>query len=908
MTILSKLKKYLRFKKPFWLETSKQNNSNDSDYYIQATYDIGENIGIQHLKDLEWHLTKKQQTEMLWKRRFFSDMLEKHDNYNKDRRKDSVKIADIKERNRNTFKNTGYYKYIIAFILATIAICYAPVTALISLVIAVPTILLYNVITRKFKQKNSNFYERLVRFHQRLFDISNSEIRDNALPILLSIHKSPLSSQRQKTWAESKTLKLLNYPEIRSAENTAILTDYLLDKKRPQFRIQAIQKGIEQICLDSASDDVQGCFESSMKHENDLLWRQLDPTKINEYLNFKFYDNSWIEARHIPYYEGKNSYRNYHKLMNHANKVCKHIEPSPVIIEAYNTDKSIFNGNLVGQGISMIGSIFYHFPKMKFFTSLATSFFMQKKFQIQKPQQNDSTKKQYPLKDAPDEFMQETEKGLKNFEKKYGSPEVVSESYTNNMQKIWPLSATLEGKLIIPPEPKVSEFLVANEIAHQYHGDPQMTSLLSFSILLCDCIYSNRLTKALSILLPVILMPIQKSCEKRADQTGLECLDTIDEKRESIASLLLILLKTFPFNKEILSRPMIAMHPYPNGIERIKRLCVQAEIDYEKDFLPYFAETQCHTYNKWKDYLHSRPASTAEKILSGPGHLINFYGDTMSHLMSLVFRGIRPVIRSKKVFNGENILKVNINSTKKSIKKGVTKAKEKAILTKNILSGKTGSIGKLLQKNSQNAKELVFMGSSVISVSAKAFRWCAKSIKDSAKQATKDLIKQFSGSENEKTRDEDVISHHNNKELSSSHFKNTGKYFSSSDQVIPVPSAPPAYLVEKDDTEKYPTPSAPPAYLVEKDDTEKYPTPSAPPAYLVEKDDTEKYPTPTAPPAPKEIESLPIAEARHLKFCEGFKPHNTVALPLNDKSGYTSKNYETKKFNENTVEAVRHAV
>lgn len=456
------------------------------------------------------------------------------------------------------------------------------------------------------------------------------------------------------------------------------------------------------------------------------------------------------------------------------------------------------------------------------------------------------------------------------------------------METMGPL-ATAEGKIIIPPEPNVSAFIVAHEIAHQYHGDPQMTSLLLFSILLSDCIYSNRLTKALSILLPVVLIPIKKSYEKRADQTGLECLDTIDEKRESIARLLFIILKTFPFNKEILSRPMIAMHDYPNGIERIKRLCVQAEIDYEEDFLPYFAETQCHTYNKWKDYLHSKPDSMAEKILRGPGHLINFYGDTMSHLMSSIFQHVRPIIRSKKAFDAENILKVKIDSTKKSIKKGVTKAKEKAILTKNILSGKTGSIGKLLQKNSQNAKDLVFMGSSVISVSAKAFRWCAKSIKDSAKQATKDLIKQFSGSENEKTRDEDVISHHNNKELSSSHLKNPGRYFSSSDRVLPTPSAPPANLVQNDDTKKYPIPSAPPAYLVENNDTEKYPTPSA-------------------PPAPEEIDSLPIAEVRHLGLCEGFKPHNTVALPLHDKSGYTSKNYETKKFNENKVEAVRQAV
>lgn len=500
---------------------------------------------------------------------------------------------------------------------------------------------------------NADLFNYLIPWYQSSFDISSIDIRKNSLYRLVLIQKNPLSNQSQRKWAESKILELFDHPEIKDFKNIEILTEYFLDKNRPAFTNKVLESTVEKHLLDVYKEYIMIEFllKKSVKYQNDLLWQKCEPQIINSYLDFQFESCPWYVGSYND--EDKARYSTHHQLMDAANQFCKHQEPRPFDINKFNLQRSGFYIKCVMPKLSPILSILgNHNAIIPLLMNLTTNFYFYQKNQMKMP------------KHTP-EYTQETKKALKYFEKKYNYKhprKLICEGYIEHSEYQGPF-AYQSGKIVLPPSPQCDLFFTMHEISHQYHGDLQMLPMVILGILSADYIYSTSQTRLLSIMLPVLIIPIQKSCEKRADHTALACLKTIDEKKECIANLLVVLLRTYPFNREIVSPPAIALHTYPNGIQRILRLCCRAGINYEKDFLPYFAEKHCHAYNKFKRVLQPRATTFIDRLLSIPGLTLNFLGDTMTLLMSTFFQPIRPIIRSENAIKASDFIDEKIHSS-----------------------------------------------------------------------------------------------------------------------------------------------------------------------------------------------------------------------------------------------------
>ena len=185
---------------------------------------------------------------------------------------------------------------------------------------------------------NRHLFNYLVQWYQSSFEILDTDIRKSSLPILVQIQKNPLSSKKQRKWAESKILKLFSYPEITGFGNIETLTDYFLDKYRPEFTNKVLEEKIEEHLLRiyKIYRMLRLLLKISTKYDNDSLLRKCEPQVVNSYLDSEFESCPWDVSN------GKNDHDTHHKLIHTANQICKDQTPLPFDINKFNSQQRQF--------------------------------------------------------------------------------------------------------------------------------------------------------------------------------------------------------------------------------------------------------------------------------------------------------------------------------------------------------------------------------------------------------------------------------------------------------------------------------------------------------------------------------------------------------------------------------------
>ena len=501
------------------------------------------------------------------------------------------------------------------------------------------------------EKKQQRLTQFIIDWTQCLFFQKEKKLQwEEGIILLIYAIKTAVYTKIHHLCLDAILLKCLNLTEEHKINYATreLLIDFYLDKRYTPLLSKELQDKIATTCLCHSKKNTPALISYSIKHRNDALWKKSDSSIMKSVLEERansipfFYEEMWIR-----YLDGKDSRNFYHELMAHANKSYDTAQqPTPITQQPPNPMVKIQLIMLIPQLIKS-----YYYPQIRFTLFCSTAKLLYETYLIENIKPAFIINK-HPFRNSADEHSSETEQALVAFEKKYGyrhPDELIREDYLEGIESVGPL-CTITGKILIPPSPNIDQLVVSHELAHAYHGDALMAPITQM-IMLSLSFYQNKLVLAV----PLLLIPITKSFEKRADYVAMQCLNTIEEKKAGITNMLRFIIKISPFKEEILSPPIISLHPYPKGIERIKRLCRIANISY-KDFLEYFEEKERFMYNQWQKHLQPKPRTTIDKILYLPGHLLNLYGDTMTFLMSSFFQPIRPIIRSQRAIHASNII------------------------------------------------------------------------------------------------------------------------------------------------------------------------------------------------------------------------------------------------------------